>query len=106
MEIKSIQTNNPSTAMPTSTQQPRTVLVFVIGLVSLSVIIFTYLAYTYLHKTGRLTVPETLTAEQKKVIIDQLNTYAAENPLSDEERMQMITGKSPVAPKPAGTPKK
>ena len=106
MEIKSIQTNNPSTAIPASAQQPRTVLVFVIGLISLSVIIFAYLAYTYLHKTGRLAVPETLTAEQKKVITEQLNAYAAENPLPEDRRTQMITGKPSAAAKPAATPKK
>lgn len=67
--------------------------ILVIGFSALALIIIGYVIYFYLsNRTPK--VPEKLTPEEEQVIMQQLNVYVEQNPLPEDERTQMITGKS------------
>ncbi len=84
-----MESKNTSSTTPHRSLSPK---VFLIGLGILLVIIVVYGAYYYFKHKPR-PIPENLSSEQIQVITQQLNTYAEQNPLSDADRYQMITGK-------------
>lgn len=66
--------------------------ILLIGFGALILIIVAYGIYFYLQNRNPK-VPEQLTPEQEQVIMEQLNAYVEANPLPEDVRTEMITGK-------------
>ena len=71
----------------------RTKKILIALLVIVGVAVIAYAIYHYFKNKAPASQPP-LTVEQQQAIVKDLNAYAAENPVSDADRYQMLTGKS------------